>query len=68
MRPPVGSPRPLALSLGDPAGIGPEIVVKAWRALRGEPLPFVVVGDADALSSASGRTPERRVGVACQAS
>lgn len=54
--------RPLALTLGDPAGIGPEIIVKAWRALRGEPLPFVVVGDADALAAASGRTPVQRVG------
>ncbi|WP_375269580.1 hypothetical protein, partial [Phenylobacterium sp.] len=26
--------RPLAISLGDPAGIGPEIVFKAWSALR----------------------------------
>ncbi len=26
--------RPIALSLGDPAGVGPEIVVKAWAALR----------------------------------
>ncbi|MDB5418317.1 MAG: hypothetical protein JWP50_1736, partial [Phenylobacterium sp.] len=24
---------PLALTLGDPAGVGPEIVVKAWNAL-----------------------------------
>lgn len=43
---------PLALSLGDPAGIGPEIVVKAWRALRSEQTPFFVVGDAQALRSA----------------
>lgn len=43
---------PLALTLGDPAGIGPEIVVKAWRALRLEPVPFFVVGDAQALRSA----------------
>ncbi len=62
-----GAVKPLALSLGDPAGIGPEIVVKAWRALRGEAVPFVVVGDADALSAASGRTPVRRVGAADQA-
>ena len=27
-------PGPLALTLGDPAGVGPEIVVKAWQALR----------------------------------
>ncbi len=53
---------PLAVTLGDPAGIGPEIIVKAWRALRAEPLPFVVVGDADALAAASGRTPVQRVG------
>lgn len=26
--------RPFALSMGDPAGIGPEITVKAWEALR----------------------------------
>jgi 4-hydroxythreonine-4-phosphate dehydrogenase len=44
--------RPLALSLGDPAGIGPEIVVKAWRALRIEGQPFFVVGDAQAVASA----------------
>jgi len=43
---------PLALTLGDPAGIGPEIVVKAWRALRAEGPAFFVVGDAQALASA----------------
>lgn len=45
---------PLALSLGDPAGIGPEITVKAWRALRAEGPAFMVVGDAQALASAPG--------------
>ncbi len=29
--------RPFALSMGDPAGIGPEITVKAWHALRASP-------------------------------
>lgn len=43
---------PLALTLGDPAGIGPEIVVKAWRALRQEQVPFFVVGDARSVASA----------------
>lgn len=43
---------PLALTLGDPAGIGPEIVAKAWRALRLEQVPFFVVGDAQAVASA----------------
>ena len=37
-------PGPLALTLGDPAGIGPEITWKAWERLRGEPdLAFAVV-------------------------
>jgi 4-hydroxythreonine-4-phosphate dehydrogenase len=39
----------LALSLGDPSGIGPEITVKAWRALRSTGTAFVVVGDARSL-------------------
>jgi 4-hydroxythreonine-4-phosphate dehydrogenase len=46
---------PLALSLGDPAGIGPEIVVKAWQALRETGPVFVVVGDFQSLASASPR-------------
>ncbi|MDP1632025.1 MAG: 4-hydroxythreonine-4-phosphate dehydrogenase PdxA [Caulobacter sp.] len=45
---------PLALSLGDPAGIGPEITVKAWRALRETGPAFMVIGDRQALASASG--------------
>ena len=53
---------PLALSLGDPAGIGPEITVKAWAALRGTGPAFMVVGDAQALSaSAAGASIVRRV-------
>jgi 4-hydroxythreonine-4-phosphate dehydrogenase len=43
---------PLALTLGDPAGIGPEIVVKAWRALKDQGPAFFVVGDARAVASA----------------
>ncbi len=62
LRPP--ALRPLALSLGDPAGVGPEVVVKAWRALRGEAPGFVVVGDHDALAAAGTRGAARvqRVG------
>jgi 4-hydroxythreonine-4-phosphate dehydrogenase len=41
---------PIALSLGDPAGIGPEIVAGAWRALRMTGPAFVVVGDAATLA------------------
>jgi 4-hydroxythreonine-4-phosphate dehydrogenase len=45
--------RPLALSLGDPAGVGPEIVMKAWSALRETGPAFLVVGDHDALAAAA---------------
>jgi len=45
---------PLALTLGDPAGVGPEIVVKAWNQLRHEGPAFMVVGDAQSVASASG--------------
>src|SRR5690606_34047451 len=45
---------PLALTLGDPAGIGPEIIFKAWTRLRAEGPAFVVVVDFQALASASG--------------
>ncbi|MCE2890817.1 MAG: 4-hydroxythreonine-4-phosphate dehydrogenase PdxA [Hyphomonadaceae bacterium] len=38
-------PRPLVISMGDPAGIGPEVTAKAWQALRQGPTPFCVLGD-----------------------
>ena len=42
---------PLALTMGDPAGIGPEIAAAAWLARAQEDLPaFVYLGDADALA------------------
>jgi 4-hydroxythreonine-4-phosphate dehydrogenase len=47
-------PGPLALTLGDPSGVGPEIVVKAWNELRQGGPPFLVVGDLQSLASASG--------------
>ncbi len=36
---------PLVVSAGDPAGVGPEIAVAAWRAL-GPDVPFAWIGDA----------------------
>ncbi|MAY85870.1 MAG: 4-hydroxythreonine-4-phosphate dehydrogenase PdxA [Pseudooceanicola sp.] len=35
---------PIALSCGEPAGIGPEIAARAWEALR-DSCPFVWIGD-----------------------
>lgn len=53
---------PIAVSLGDPAGIGPEIVAKAWLARDTQALPaFVAVGDARALEQAAS-APVLRVG------
>ncbi|GAA0637887.1 4-hydroxythreonine-4-phosphate dehydrogenase PdxA [Brevundimonas lenta] len=46
-------PAPLALTMGEPAGVGPEIIAKAWAALRPEGPVFAVVGDA-ALMRAQG--------------
>ena len=37
---------PLAVSVGDPAGIGPEIIGKAWEARHASGLaPFFAIGD-----------------------
>jgi 4-hydroxythreonine-4-phosphate dehydrogenase len=43
-------PRALALTLGEPAGIGPDITLKAWQRRRGLDLaPFYIVADPDFL-------------------
>ena len=45
---------PLAVSLGDPAGIGPELIAAAWAAREAEELPpFVVTGGPDVLRAAA---------------
>jgi 4-hydroxythreonine-4-phosphate dehydrogenase len=43
---------PLAISLGDPAGIGPEIVAKAWERRNALDLPpFFAIGDPAAVAA-----------------
>ena len=43
---------PLAIALGDPAGIGPEIVAKAWDAREHYGLaPFFAVGDKRSIEA-----------------
>jgi 4-hydroxythreonine-4-phosphate dehydrogenase len=51
--PPAGPPAaPLAVALGDPAGIGPEIVAAAWDRRHSHSLPpFFAVGDLHALKA-----------------
>lgn len=42
--------QPFVISLGDPAGIGPEVTAGAWMARHGSCLPpFVAVGDINAI-------------------
>jgi 4-hydroxythreonine-4-phosphate dehydrogenase len=42
--------RPLALTQGDPAGIGPELILKAWMARKQKKLPaFFAVADPEHL-------------------
>ncbi len=48
--------RPIALTCGEPAGVGPEIAAKAWAAL-GASLPFVYVGAPDHLPGDVARVP-----------
>jgi 4-hydroxythreonine-4-phosphate dehydrogenase len=54
-------PRPLAVSLGDPAGVGPELICKAYMRRKEEQLPpFLVVDGAEILEQAAAH-----LGLAC---
>ncbi|MEY2882563.1 MAG: 4-hydroxythreonine-4-phosphate dehydrogenase [Pseudomonadota bacterium] len=45
-------PAPLAVSIGDPAGIGPEVISAAWDRRMAEGLPaFFAVGDRRAIAA-----------------
>ena len=44
---------PLALSMGDPAGVGPELAIAAWSRRHDEALPaFVVIGSHAVIAAA----------------
>ena len=46
------SPSPLAISLGDPAGIGPEVIAKCWDSRAEFRLPpFVAIGDPRSIGA-----------------
>lgn len=56
MKGPAVPPLPLALSIGDPSGIGPEIALAAWSRSKADEVPaFYLLGDA-ALLAARART------------
>lgn len=44
---------PLAVTMGDPAGIGPELIAKAWAGRTDASHPWVAIGDANALLAAA---------------
>src|SRR5690348_18356808 len=45
-------PKPLAVSLGDPAGIGPEVIAKCWDHRSEFALPpFVAIGDGRSIAA-----------------
>jgi 4-hydroxythreonine-4-phosphate dehydrogenase len=47
-----GRPKPLAVTMGEPGGIAPDITVKAWLSLRsGFERGFFIIGDIDLLKS-----------------
>ncbi|MBL6959394.1 MAG: 4-hydroxythreonine-4-phosphate dehydrogenase PdxA [Rhodospirillales bacterium] len=50
-----GAALPLALTMGDPAGIGGEITLKAWRKRSSLPRPFFVIDDPERLTELSER-------------
>ncbi|MEQ8310206.1 MAG: 4-hydroxythreonine-4-phosphate dehydrogenase PdxA [Sphingopyxis sp.] len=44
--------RPIAVTMGDPAGVGPEVTARAWAARREHDLPpFVAIGDIAAVDA-----------------
>ena len=58
---------PLALTMGDPAGIGGEITLKAWRALRHTGPAFVAIDDPARLHAIDAAVPLRPVATAADA-
>jgi 4-hydroxythreonine-4-phosphate dehydrogenase len=49
------SRRPLALTMGDPAGIGPELTLRAWTARASLDAPFFALADPRALGALARR-------------
>jgi 4-hydroxythreonine-4-phosphate dehydrogenase len=44
--------QPIAVTMGDPAGVGPDVTARAWAARREHGLPaFVAIGDSAAIEA-----------------
>jgi len=50
-----GTPRPIALTMGEPAGIGGEITLKAWLNRQSDSHPFFTIDDPARLSELARR-------------
>jgi 4-hydroxythreonine-4-phosphate dehydrogenase len=46
---------PLAMTMGDPAGVGPELALRAWLARDAASPPFFVLADPAALAAVARR-------------
>jgi 4-hydroxythreonine-4-phosphate dehydrogenase len=53
--PPLRQEAPLALTMGEPAGVGGEIACMAWQRRTPEDLPFFLIDDADRIADLSAR-------------
>ena len=50
------TPKPLACSIGEPGGIGPDLLLTAYRDRHSEKLPpFYIIGDPEMLASRARR-------------
>jgi 4-hydroxythreonine-4-phosphate dehydrogenase len=62
---------PLALTMGEPAGIGGEIALKAWLDFRDDLPPFYLIDDPDRLAALARRlewqVPIRPIGASDRA-
>jgi 4-hydroxythreonine-4-phosphate dehydrogenase len=47
--------RPLAVTMGEPAGVGGELTLKAWLARKTAPRPFLAIDDPARLAGLAGR-------------
>lgn len=52
----VMSPAPIALTMGDPGGCGPQIAIEAWRSRkRWDADPFFIIGGLEVLKTADSK-------------
>jgi 4-hydroxythreonine-4-phosphate dehydrogenase len=64
----VGMPSPLVLTMGEPAGVGPEITAAAWSALRTDPgCCFALLGDAGYWQQRNPGLPVATISAPCEA-